>query len=121
MVAVLALATVACSSKSNATPPAASSSTPVVSSSSPAASGNTVQATANLTFDPVTITIKKGQSVTWNNSSGIPHNVTFLNGASFSQALNNGTQVNRKFTTAGTFNYYCNIHGRSMHGTIVVT
>jgi len=103
----------ACSSN-KAAPPAAGSSTP-------AASGNTVQATSQLTFTPVALTVKKGDTVTWNNSSGVAHNVTFENGPSFVQALNDGSQVSRAFTAAGTFNYFCAIHGRSMHGTIVVS
>ena len=113
LLVVLVLGLAACSSN-KAAPPAAGSSTP-------AAGGNTVQATAQQTFTPVTLSIKKGDSVTWNNSSGIPHNVTFENGAAFSQNLNDGSHINRTFTTAGTFNYYCTIHGKSMHGTIVVT
>ena len=110
-VAVLGLVGAACSSNKTASPPA---------SSAPPA-GNTVQATAQLSFTPVTLNIKKGDTVTWNNSSGIPHNVTFENGDPFVQALNDGAKVQRTFTTAGTFNYFCSIHGKSMHGTIVVS
>jgi plastocyanin len=110
LVAILALA--ACSSN-KAAPPATSSSTP--------ATGNTVQATAQLTFTPVSLSIKKGDTVKWNNSSGVAHNVTFQSGPSFSQALNDGSQISRTFTTAGSFNYFCSIHGQSMHGTIVVS
>lgn len=72
-------------------------------------------------FTPVSLSITKGSTVTWNNSSGVAHNVTFENGAAFNQALNDGTQIRRTFTTEGTFNYFCSIHGKSMHGTIVVT
>ena len=114
VLALAALGLAACSSNKSATPPATSSSTA-------AASGNTVQATSSLTFTPVSLSIKKGDTVTWNNSSGIAHNVTFENGAAFNQSLNDGTQINRTFTTTGTFNYFCSIHGKSMHGTIVVT
>ena len=87
----------------------------------PPAGGNTVQATAQLTFTPVSLSIKKGDTVTWNNSSGVAHNVTFDNGAPFNQALNDGSQISRTFTATGTFNFHCSIHGPSMHGTIVVT
>lgn len=110
---IAALSLAACSS----TKPAA----PATSSSTPAAAGNTVQATANLTFTPVSLSIKKGDTVTWNNSSGIGHNVTFQSGPAFSQGLNDGSQISRTFTTTGTFNYFCSIHGQSMHGTIVVS
>ena len=55
------------------------------------------------------------------NSSGTNHTVTFENGPSFNQALNDGSNVSRMFQNPGTYNYYCTIHGKSMHGTIVVT
>ena len=112
---ILALAAVglaACSSNKAA---------PATGSSTPAATSNTVQATAQKTFTPVTLSIKKGDTVTWNNGSGLPHNVTFEGGPAFNQSLNDGSQISRTFTTTGTFNYFCSIHGQSMHGTIVVT
>jgi nucleoid-associated protein YgaU len=38
-----------------------------------------------------------------------------------SVASANGTAVNHTFTAAGTYNYYCKIHGFSvMHGTVTV-
>jgi plastocyanin len=114
ILALAGLGLAACSSNKSATPPATSSSTP-------AAARNTVQATSSLMFTPVSLSITKGSTVTWNNSSGVAHNVTFENGAAFNQALNDGTQIRRTFTTEGTFNYFCSIHGKSMHGTIVVT
>jgi plastocyanin len=113
LLVLLVLGLAACSSNKAASPPAGSST--------PAAAGNTVQATAQLTFTPVTLSVKKGDTVTWNNSSGVAHNVTFENGAAFAQALNDGSKVSRTFTTTGSFNYFCSIHGKSMHGTIVVT
>ena len=111
---VIVLGLAACSSNKASTPPAASSSTP-------AASGNTVQATSSNTFTPVSLSVKKGDTVTWNNSSGVAHNVTFQSGPSFNQALNDGSQIRRTFSATGTFNYFCAIHGPTMHGTIVVS
>lgn len=79
-----------------------------------------IEATKTLTFVPVTLTVQKGRTVYWANNSGIDHNITFENGAPFSRSLNDGAQVQRTFTFAGTFKFYCMIHGKSMHGTIVV-
>ena len=116
---VLGLVAASCSSK---TPAASSSSTPPASSSTPTATGSsTVQATGQLTFDPVAVTVKAGQTVTWKNSSGIGHTVTFDSGPSFDKQLPDGSSVSRTFTTAGTYNYHCTVHGQSMHGTITVT
>ena|SRR5205809_7364773 len=87
--------------------------------------GLQIQATKSLTFDPVTTMINKGETVVWFNSSGINHNITFENGPAFSRDLSTGDPLHpislgRKFTTPGTFNYFCAIHGKSMHGTVVV-
>jgi plastocyanin len=112
LVASLSLVGAACSSKS--TP----STTP--GTSTPAATGAQVQATAQLTFTPVGTTITAGQTVTWMNSSGVAHTVTFDSGPAFNEPLADGSQVARMFATKGTFAYHCTIHGQSMHGTVVV-
>jgi plastocyanin len=114
LVACLSLVGAACSSKSASLPN-------IPGTSPPAAAGAQVHATAGLTFNPVTTTIKAGQTVTWLNNSMIDHNVTFDSGPAFSQALAGGTQLSRTFNTAGSFPFHCKIHGPSMHGTIVVT
>ena len=114
LVASLSLVGAACSGK--ATP-----STSPGTSTPAATAGAQVLATAGLTFNPVTTTIKAGQTVMWLNNSMTDHNVTFDGGPAFSQALAGGTQLSRTFNTAGSFPYHCNIHGPSMHGTIVVT
>jgi len=112
LIAALGLIAGACSSSKTPAPKA---------SGSVGSTGTTVQATAQLSFSPVQVSIKAGNTVTWNNSSGTNHTVTFENGPSFNQALNDGSNVSRMFQNPGTYNYYCTIHGKSMHGTIVVT
>jgi plastocyanin len=111
LVASLAIVGSACSSKTPST---------TAGTSPPAATGAQVQATAQLSFTPVTTTITAGQTVTWMNSSGVSHTVTFDSGPAFNQPLADGSQVQRTFTAKGTFAYHCMIHGPSMHGTIVV-
>jgi plastocyanin len=83
--------------------------------------GRQIDATKTLTFDPIMLSVQKGDTIQWGNDSGIDHNVTFENGPEFRQALPNEHGISRTFTTVGTFNYYCAIHGKSMHGTVVVT
>jgi len=90
-----------------------------------------VQATGQLTFVPTTITINVGDSVTWTNTSGLPHNVFALDG-SFRCASGcddqggDGTPVGnwtftRVFNKAGTIPYECQVHGpMGMMGSIVV-
>lgn len=74
-------------------------------------------------FNPGTITVPVGTRVTWINRStaSVPHTTTSSNGTWDSGILNPGGQFSRTFSTAGTFNYHCNVHGAGvMSGTIVV-
>lgn len=72
-------------------------------------------------FSPSSTTVATGTTVTWTwNSSGTAHTVTFDDGAPGSGAKSSGT-FSRRFTTAGTYTYYCQIHGRAvMSGSITV-
>jgi len=96
----------------------ASTGGPTTTSARP--SQASITASDALTFSPDTLTATVGQTVTWMNGGGIAHTVTFDAGPAFNQPLGAGATVTRVFTTAGTFAYHCNIHGQSMHGTIVV-
>ena len=63
-------------------------------------------------YTPKDVTIAYGDTVTWNNVSGI-HNVHFDNN-SFDQppnAISGAWSVSKTFTTTGTYRYYCDIHG----------
>ena len=80
-----------------------------------------VTATSMNTFEPASVTINQGETVTWTNSGGGEHNVVFEDG-SFTQPANPSTEswtVSRMFGVAGTFRYYCARH-TSMTGTVNV-
>ena len=71
-------------------------------------------------FSPLTITIKSGDSITWTNLDSAPHTVTSDSGSELdSESFSNGNSYSHTFTTAGTYEYYCNIH-TSMKGTVIV-
>ena len=78
-------------------------------------------------FNPVTLAVTAGTTVTWQNGDGVAHTVTSATGSadSYDMALAAGT-VAHQFMTAGTYNYYCRNHGANgtpptgMHGTITV-
>lgn len=71
----------------------------------------------NFAFNPETLTVKKGDEVTWTNNDSTIHQIksdTFN-----SQELSNGQSFSFTFNDTGTFNYSCLIHP-SMQGKIVV-
>jgi amicyanin len=74
---------------------------------------------ANFTFDPPTLTIKAGATVTWVNADDIPHLVSEKDGKFRSSALDTGDKFSQTFSTAGTVEYFCAIHPH-MTGKIVV-
>jgi len=75
---------------------------------------------AGFAFDPPTLTINAGDTVTWTNRDGAQHSVVFASGGPRTRVLSNGQSDSLTFTVAGTFNYVCGIHGASMSGTIIV-
>jgi len=75
---------------------------------------------ANFTFDPPTLTVKAGTTVTWVNADDIPHLVSEKDGKFRSSALDTDEKFSQTFSTAGTVEYFCAIHPH-MTGKIVVT
>ncbi len=69
-------------------------------------------------FNPQTITITKGTTVTWINEDSATHTVT--GNAFITEILNQGQTFSYTFDEAGTFDYWCKIHP-SMRGKVVVT
>ena len=76
----------------------------------------------NYVFDPATVTIKTGTTVTWVNNDPISHKIlSVANPPVFSSDnISQGGSYSFTFTTAGTFGYFCQIHPM-MKGSIVVT
>jgi YVTN family beta-propeller protein len=75
---------------------------------------------AQFAFNPATVTVASGQSVTWTNTDPVQHTTTSDSPAWDSGPLPPGATFNMTFTTPGTFAYHCNIHP-FMHGTVIVT
>lgn len=86
-----------------------------VTASSPATA--TVTMGAN-TFAPTSAEISVAGTVTWVNSSGVPHDVDFGTPAMRIAVFDTG-QRSLTFPAAGSFEYHCNLHA-GMDGTIVV-
>jgi plastocyanin len=90
-------------------------------STTSAAASTTHIAVTQIHYPPST-SIGLGDTVSWDNTSGVGHTVT--SDAPFSQFnlnLSNGTSATRVFKQAGSFPYFCAIHGpASMHGNVHV-
>jgi len=74
----------------------------------------------NMAFNPSTLNVQVGATVTWVNKDSATHNVVSDSGVFDSGNLANGQSYNYTFNQAGSFPYHCSIHP-SMKGTIVVT
>ena len=70
-------------------------------------------------FDPATLTVTKGTTVTWTNMDSAAHTVVASGNAFTSDNLNNGQSFTHTFNEAGTFEYKCGIHP-SMSGKVIV-
>jgi plastocyanin len=75
----------------------------------------------NFSFEPKSVTILAGASVTWVNKDDVPHTVTAQgdNPAFDSGALDTDDKFTIKFSKPGTYKYYCKVHPH-MTGSITV-
>jgi plastocyanin len=86
-------------------------------------------------FTPANITIKAGQTVTWqwtactdttggygygNGYACVTHQIMFDDGSGTVSPKQNQGTFNRTFSATGTFKYHCTVHGSYMSGQIVV-
>lgn len=102
----------------SATAPTATAAVPAGSASAANAAGDAVTI-ANFSFQPATLTVAVGATVTWTNNDSAGHTVTADGGSFASQTIAPGSTFAQTFATAGTFAYHCAIHP-SMTATIVV-
>ena len=68
-------------------------------------------------FQPQSVTIEKGGTVTWTNQDGVAHDVKFSDGGS--PDLKKGGTYSKTFDKVGKFDYICEIHP-TMKGTVIV-
>ena len=69
-------------------------------------------------FDPETIEIQAGQTVTWTNEDNFTHTVEVEGQGD--HKVGEGESVELTFEEPGTFDYVCTLHSRDMKGTVVV-
>lgn len=108
-----------------------SSATPTKPAATPPASGSsgsggtggastapTAVSIANFAFDPASVTVKVGDTVTWTNNDSTTHTITGDGGLN-SGDVAPGSTYSKTFDKAGTYSYHCSIH-KTMTGTVVV-
>ena len=121
-----------CTSTSNPSP---SPSTATVSATTTAATSNASTSIATsspstsaasqtvviqgFSFQPASITIQTGASVTWRNDDSVSHQIVSNTNAFGSSVLNAGGSYTHAFDQAGTYPYHCGIHPY-MTGTVTV-
>ena len=106
------------------TPPTSSTATPPTSpATSPTPTAPVTSAytiiVGNFLFQPFTLTVPVGTTVTWQNKDSMDHTATSDTGVfdiPLAASLGQGSYT---FTKAGTYNYHCAIH-TEMTGVIIV-
>lgn len=113
---------------------ACSSDEPEAAPSAGAPAGGTVVMMPLTQFSPTSVTVKAGETLTWENSNDIGHTIvqgTYAvdgNGQRTSETddgtyrldvAKKGDRVSHTFSTAGTFQFFCTIH-KAMNGTVTV-
>jgi len=73
----------------------------------------------NFSFEPQTLTVTVGTTVTWTNRDDIPHTSVSTEGVFKSKVMDTDETFSYRFTKAGTYPYYCTIHPK-MTGKVVV-
>ena len=98
-------------------PPASASAT---TADSPAPQGGTAVNISDFKFNPATLTVPVGTTVTWTNNDEEPHTIAAKDGSFHSPGMDTHATYSYQFTTPGSYDYICSIHP-FMNGTVVVT
>lgn len=71
-------------------------------------------------YSPASVSIAVGDTVTWRNNGQAPHSATADDGSFDTGVFQPGSSRSHTFTRAGTFSYYCTVHGQVQSGTVRV-
>ncbi|HEY3064865.1 MAG TPA: cupredoxin family copper-binding protein [Methylomirabilota bacterium] len=70
-------------------------------------------------FQPGTVTVAPGTTVTWHNDDEESHTITSTEGVFKSEALEGPGRFSFTFTKAGTYHYFCALHPHMRADVIV--
>ena len=92
---------------------------PVLKSKAKAAGSLTVSVGDNF-YSPRSVSIDAGDTITWRNNGVAQHSATANNGSFDTGVFGAGASRSHTFSQAGTFSYFCTVHGQSQSGTVTV-
>ena len=108
-----------CGGGSGSSTSSSTSGAATAESSAPARSSAKVDI-SDFAYDPKTITLKAGGTITWTNSDSAEHTATSDDQKTFDTGtLNQGDSKTITLKTPGKYTYVCSFHP-FMHGTVVV-
>jgi len=79
---------------------------------------NEVTMAKSYRFDPKTIEIEAGQTVTWTNDDNFTHTVQ-VDGQE-DHKVGKGESLSIEFEKPGSYHYVCTLHSHDMDGTVIV-
>jgi plastocyanin len=91
------------------------------------ADGPVAQAAASATvsigdnfYSPASVSVAVGDTVTWANNGQAQHSATADDGSFDTGVFGPGGSRSHTFNQAGTFSYFCTVHGQAQSGTVRV-
>ena len=72
-------------------------------------------------YNPTSVSVAPGGTVTWVWTGNNPHGVTFDDGSIAASTIQSVGTYSVRFPRAGTFSFFCTVHGRTVEsGTVTV-
>ena len=84
------------------------------------ANTSTVNLPPSYRFDPVSIQVSAGTTVTWTNNDNFTHSVLVVGGDEVHN-MKPGEKTTITFDKPGTYDYVCTYHTQNMKGRVVVS
>jgi plastocyanin len=71
-------------------------------------------------YSPASVSVAVGDTVTWANNGQAQHSATANDGSFDTGVFGPGGTRSHTFNQAGTFSYFCTVHGQAQSGTVRV-
>jgi plastocyanin len=71
-------------------------------------------------YSPASVSIAVGDTISWRNNGQAQHSATADDGSFDTGVFGPGASRSQTFTRAGTFSYFCTVHGQAQSGTVRV-